>query len=91
MLLMMLTAFAKLPASVGWKYPSRSPFQGRIMASMLAAQNKPVAPSAATPDIPVKPPRKLAWLYGGEERVGFRILGRRIEPQCDALRSPRVK
>ena len=91
MLSMMLPAFSKLPASAGWKYPSRSPFQGRIMAPILAAQNKPVAPPAPTPDIQVKQPRHLAWLFGGEERVGFRILGRRIEPQSDALRSPRVK
>ena len=91
MALMMLTAFTKLPASTGWKYPSRSPFQGRIMASMLAEQNKPVAPPAPTPAIQVKQPRHLAWLYGGDERVGFRILGRRIDPQVEALRSPRVK
>jgi hypothetical protein len=39
----------------------------------------------------VKRPRHLAWLEGGEERVGFSILGRRIEPQCEALRSPRIK
>lgn len=90
MALMMLTAFAKLPVSAGWKYPSRSPFQGRIR-SMLAEQNKPVSPPAPTPAIQVKQPRHLAWLSGGDERVGFRILGRRIDPQIDALRSPRVK
>jgi hypothetical protein len=91
MLTMMLTAFAKLPASVGWKYPSQSPFQGRVMAPLLAVQNKPVAPPTLQPAIELKRSRKLAWLQGGEERVGFRILGRRIEPMCDALRTPRVK
>lgn len=91
MLTMMLTAFAKLPASVGWKYPSRSPFQGRISAPLLALQSKPVAPPAHQPAIQVKQARKLAWLEGGDERMGFRILGRRIQPECDALRAPRVK
>ena len=91
MLSMMLTAFAKLPASVGWKYPSQSPFQGRVMAPLLAVRNKPVAPPAHQPAIQVKQSRKLAWLEGGEERLGFRVLGRRIEPMSDALRTPRVK
>jgi hypothetical protein len=88
---MMLTAFAKLPASLGWKYPSQSPFLGRIMAPMLAAPSKPVAPPADLLDVSLKRPRRLAWLDGGEERMGFRILGRRIEPQCEPLRAPRVK
>jgi hypothetical protein len=88
---MMLTAFAKLPASLGWKYPSPSPFQGRITALMLAVPGKPVAPPEDRPEVRIQRPRHLAWLDGGEERVGFRILGRRIEPQCDALRAPRVK
>jgi len=88
---MMLTAFAKLPASMGWKYPSQSPFQGRIMAPLLAVQSKPVAPPAHQPAVQPKRSRKLAWLQGGDERMGFRILGRRIEPACDALRAPRVK
>jgi hypothetical protein len=88
---MMLTAFSKLPASVGWKYPSRSPFQNRIMAPMLTEQNEPVAPPAPKLAVQVKLPRKLAWLYCGDERVGFSILGRRVAPESDALRAPRVK
>jgi hypothetical protein len=86
---MLLTASPKLPVSLGWKYPSHSPFQGRVMTS--AVENKPLAPSTAAPDLRIKRPRHLAWLDGGDERVGFRILGRRIEPQSDPLRSPRVK
>jgi hypothetical protein len=91
MLRMMLTASAKLSASLGWKYPSHSPFLGRIMAPILAVESKPLAPYEAAPDLRVERPRHLAWLEGGDERVGFRLLGRRIEPLCDALRSPRVQ
>ncbi len=91
MLNMMLTAFAKLPASVGWKYPGQSPFQGRVMAPLLAVQSKPVAPPTLQAAIQLKRERKLAWLEGGDERVGFRILGRRIEPMSDGRRAPRVK
>jgi hypothetical protein len=54
-------------------------------------ESKPVAPPAPTPELRMKRQRDLAWLAGGEERVGFSILGRRIEPQCDALRPPRMK
>ena len=91
MSLMMRMAVEKLSASLGWKYPRQSPFQARITAPMLAERNEPVAPPAPSPASRVKRPRKLAWLYGGEERMGFSILGRRVDPQSDSLRSPRVK
>jgi hypothetical protein len=47
------------------------------------------------PEVPMEPapaqmPRHLAWLRGGDEREGYSVLGRRVDPHATAERPPRV-
>ncbi|HEX8699389.1 MAG TPA: hypothetical protein VF815_11175 [Myxococcaceae bacterium] len=84
----MLTTTTEKIATLGWKYPSSSPFNGRMVV-----RNAPVELALELEErepIKVKMPRHLAWLMGGDERVGFRILGRRVDPTSAPERQPHV-
>ena len=84
----MLTTATEKTATLGWKYPSSSPFNGRMVV-----RNAPVELMLELEErelLPVKMPRHLAWLMGGEERVGFRVLGRRVDPSSTPERQPHV-
>jgi hypothetical protein len=84
----MLTTTAEKISTLGWKYPSSSPFNGRMVVRDARPETNL---ELETPElIVVKMPRHLAWLVGGDERVGFRILGRRIDPSSTPERAPHV-
>ncbi|MDY7231363.1 hypothetical protein [Hyalangium rubrum] len=84
----MLTLATEKPAVLGWKYPTTSPFQGRIVVRTALAPA--LMPREEVEPIKLKVPRHLAWLVGGEERVGFNVLGRRVDPTTAPERAPHV-
>ncbi len=84
----MLTTATEKITTLGWKYPSASPFKGRMVV-----RDAPVELALELEErepLKVKMPRHLAWLVGGDERIGFRILGRRIDPSSMPERAPHV-
>lgn len=84
----MLTTTTEKITTLGWKYPSSSPFKGRMV--VRAAPAELLLELEEREPVQVKMPRHLAWLMGGDERVGFRILGRRIDPTSTPERQPHV-
>ena len=82
----MLTTATEKITTLGWKYPSSSPFKGRMVVRDAPAEL--LLELEEREPIKVKTPRHLAWLAGGDERVGFRILGRRIDPTRTPEREP---
>jgi len=84
----MLTTTTEKITSLGWKYPSSSPFNGRIVVRTAPVELQRVLEQREP--IQVKMPRHLAWLMGGDERVGFRVLGRRVDPTSTPERQPHV-
>ena len=87
---MMMTGTEKLLPH-GWKHPNTSPFAGRIVSSLPVVDlDRAWAPVNIVKTVRLRLPRELIWLTGGEEREGYRILGRRIAPDFEAVRPPRV-
>jgi hypothetical protein len=87
---MMMTGTEKLLPH-GWKHPNLSPFAGRIVSSQPVVDlDRAWAPLSVVKAIRLRLPRELVWLTGGEEREGYRVLGRRVSPELEAGRAPRV-
>ncbi|SEU23106.1 hypothetical protein [Stigmatella erecta] len=87
---MMMTGTEKL-LPYSWKHPNTSPFAGRIVSALpVVALDRAWAPVNAVKTVRLQLPRELVWLAGGEEREGYRILGRRLAPELEAGRPPRV-
>ena len=84
----MLTTATEKITTLGWKYPSSSPFNGRMVTRAERPETKLDLEEREL--LKVKMPRHLAWLMGGDERVGFRVLGRRIDPSTTPERAPHV-
>lgn len=84
----MLTTTTEKLTPLGWKYPSSSPFNGRIVVRAPVLET--LMPREERSPIKVKLPRHLAWLTGGEERIGFNVLGRRVDPSMAPDRAPHV-
>ena len=84
----MLTTATEKISTLGWKYPSSSPFKGRMVVRSASFELQLRLEERES--VKVKMPRHLAWLMGGDERVGFRVLGRRIDPTSTPERSPNV-
>ena len=84
----MLTTTIEKITTLGWKYPSSSPFKGRMVVRDAPAEL--LLELEEREPIKVKTPRHLAWLVGGDERIGFRILGRRIDPTLTSEREPHI-
>jgi hypothetical protein len=84
----MLTTTTEKISTLGWKYPSSSPFQGRMVLRNARPETKLELEEREL--LKVKMPRHLAWLVGGDERIGFRVLGRRIDPSSTLERAPHV-
>jgi hypothetical protein len=74
-----------------WKHPNSSPFGGRIVSSLpVLSLERARGPVSAGKAFRLRLPRELVWLTGGEEREGYRILGRRVAPDLQPDRPPRV-
>ena len=84
----MLTTATEKISTLGWKYPSSSPFNGRMVTRDERPETK--LELEEREPLKVKMPRHLAWLMGGDERVGFRVLGRRVDPSSTPERAAHV-
>jgi hypothetical protein len=84
----MLTLATEKITTLSWKYPSSSPFKGRMVTRQASVER--MLELEEREPIKLKMPRHLAWLVGGDERVGFRILGRRIDPTRTPEREPHI-
>ncbi len=84
----MLTTATEKITTLGWKYPSSSPFKGRMV--VRSAPVELLLELEERELIKLKMPRHLAWLVGGDERVGFRVLGRRVDPTRTPEREPHI-
>ncbi len=83
----MLTTATEKITTLGWKYPNSSPFSGRVVSR---TEVPPLMKLEEREPVKVRMPRHLAWLMGGDERVGFRVLGRRIDPSAAPERAAHV-
>ncbi|ADO68207.1 hypothetical protein [Stigmatella aurantiaca] len=76
----------------GWKHPNTSPFAGRIVSHLPVVDlARAWAPVSVVKTLRIRIPRELVWLAGGEERDGYRVLGRRVAPDAEPDRTPRVR
>jgi len=84
----MLTITTEKITTPSWKYPSSSPFKGRMV--VRSAPVELLLELEERAPVKLKVPRHLAWLVSGDERVGFRVLGRRIDPTSTPERQPHI-
>ncbi|MDC0712225.1 hypothetical protein POL68_27405 [Stigmatella sp. ncwal1] len=88
---MVTTGIEKL-IPCGWKHPNTSPFAGRIVSHLPVVDlARAWGPAHVVRTLRFRLPRELVWLAGGEERDGYRVLGRRIAPDAEPERTPRVR